>query len=87
MAPQATPSSAARRAPCAEGGTALLTDVEDVLAAVRPRDRGHSGLRVPIDEPLARGARTDGQFVPLRPRPRRRAGSQLGVGATNSNGY
>ena len=56
-----------------EGGPVLFADVEEVLAVATRRARGRTRVRVPVSEPLKRGARVDGRVVPLRLRPWRLA--------------
>lgn len=58
-----------------EGGAVLFADVEAVLTAAHRRERGRTHLRVPVEEPAARGARVDGGGVPLRLRPWRLPGA------------
>jgi len=67
-----------------EGGAVLFADAADVVAAAPPREHGRWRLRVSVAEPLARGARVDRRAVPLRPRPWRRSGSLVPVGAGGS---
>jgi hypothetical protein len=65
-----------------EGGAVLFADAEDVLAAAAPRECGRARLRVPVAEPLERGARVDGGYVPLRARPWRRPDAVDASGAS-----
>ena len=50
----------------AEGGAVVFADIEDVIAVMKPRERGRPRLRVPVLEPVGQGARIDGRRVAVR---------------------